>query len=109
MPGAINSLYAPSLQDRMKMCVVNPLFGQLPVGETPNQTFVGRPNPVLSSTPFNGLEEEESTLHETTAFTFTRLNDMSSMFQEQPVDLIVKNPLFGSGLKLKKVHTCMCV
>ena len=84
------------------MCVVNPLFGQPPVGETPNQSFAGRPNPLLSSTPFHGFGEE-STLHETTAFTFTRLNETMSTFQEQPVDLIVKNPLFGSGLKLRKV------
>lgn len=57
---------------------------------------------MLSSTPFHGLGED-STLHETTAFTIAKLNETSTSLQDYPVDIIIKNPLFGIGLALEKV------
>lgn len=106
--GGINSLFTPSLQSRMKMFVVNPLFVSTRTSapaalETPNQSFVDRTSPLISSTPFNDFGEE-STLRETTAFTVSKINESDLTVREhQSVDMIVMNPIFGSGLRLKKV------
>ena len=105
LPGAINNLFSASLQSRLKMYVANPLFpqtGQHSMQDTPNQSFLSKPHPMLSSTPFHGVRED-STLHETTAFTIAKLNETSTSLQDYPVDMIVKNSLFGSGLALNKV------
>lgn len=85
LPGAINALFAPRLESRIKMSITNPLFTQ--EGDaTPNQSFGrGGANPLLSSTPYHGLGHEDDS------------------FEHQPVDHIIKNPLFGSGLHLQKV------
>ena len=90
------------------MFVENPLFAgesradpSLPL-ETPNQSFTDGAAPLISSTPFVGLGEN-STRHETTGFTLSKIKDMDAT-EHQPVDMIVENPIFGSGLRLKKVH-----
>lgn len=92
----------------MKMFVVNPLYvggaqagAQTPL-QTPNQSFTEGITPLVSSTPFIGLGEN-STRHETTGFTVSKIKDIDTTVREhQPVDMIVENPIFGSGLRLKK-------
>lgn len=91
------------------MFMVNPLFADSllvaapSVSDTPNQSFA---TPISASTPFNGLEE--STLFEdTTASTVPRAEETVDTSvragEHQSVDMIVENPLFGSGLRLKMV------
>lgn len=98
--GSINSLFARSLESRMKMFVINPLFiggpkAHVPTPlETPNQSFTEGVPPLTSSTPFSGPGENSTT----TA-------DAARAQQHQPVDMMVENPIFGSGLRLKKVAT----
>lgn len=107
--GSINSLYAPSLESRMKLFVINPLFtgtqqtDTVPL-ETPDQSFSSKAPPLISSTPF-GDPGEDSTRHEKTGFTVSRIKelDATAIEEHQPVDMIVENPIFGSGLSLKKV------
>ena len=87
--GAINALFAPSLETRIRKMVINPLFTQ-GATSTPNQSVRGeRAGPLLSSTPHHGLENDEES------------------FEHQPVDIVIKNPLFGSGLQLQKVHSAV--
>ena len=79
------------------MFVTNPSFAQSQSNaeaalETPEQSFTDEVKPLLSSTPFNGLNKSRATRGE-------RTNSIDS----QPADMIVKNPLFGSGLRLKLV------
>ena len=57
----------------------------------------------MSSTPFQ-RPSEDSTLHETTAFSMAKLNDTIAGLERQPADMVVKNPLFGSGLKFSQVR-----
>lgn len=72
--------------------------------ETPNHSFVGGMTPLISSTPFT-VPGENSTLHETTGFTVSKVKELDSTVKEyQPVDMIVENPIFGSGLRLKNVN-----
>ena len=59
--------------------------------------------PIISFTPFQ-RPSEDSTLHETTAFSMAKLNDTMSGLDRQPADMVVKNPLFGSGLKFSQVR-----
>lgn len=107
--GSINSLFARSLESRMKMFVVNPTFAMgsqadapVPLG-TPNQSLTHQLTPLISSTPFIGVGEN-STRHETTGFTVSKIKEKDITVREhQPVDMIVENPIFGSGLRLKKV------
>lgn len=99
MSGAIHSLFAPSLFSRMKMFVVNPshtssqLPSQLPP-QTPNQSFASELTPLVSSTPFSGAGEDS---------THTCEEDIT-VEDRQPVDMIVENPIFGSGLRLRRVR-----
>lgn len=111
MAGGINSLFAPSLQSRMKLFVMNPMFAATvqgptaaPPQETPNQSFSEEITPLISSTPFAGLGVS-NTRHETTGFSLSTVkeSDITSR-KHQQVDMIVENPVFGSGLRLKKVH-----
>ena len=81
----------------------NPLISQ--DGYTPNQSF--HSHPLLSSTPFHG-RGAENTLQETTAFTLAKLSETSTSLRVYPVDMIIKNPLFGSGLTFEKVSTIKC-
>ena len=92
------------------MFFLNPLFAQTPPRdqitlETPNQSFIKGATPLISSTPFNGIKEE-NTSGETTVYAASRSEerDTSTVHKYEPVDMIVKNPLFGSGLSLKKVY-----
>ncbi len=85
VPGAINGLFAPSLQSRIKMCIKNPLVSS----ESHHIPFHGR--------------WEDSALQETTAVTLAKLNETSTSLRVYPVDMVVKNPLFGSGLTFAKV------
>lgn len=86
----------------MKMFVANPLFvGGLQADavtpqETPNQSFTEGIGAHITSTPFTNLGEE-STPH-----AFTVQNIDTTVGEHQPVDMIVENPVFGSGLRLKK-------
>jgi len=110
VPGAINSLFAPSLERRVKMHIPNPLFNH-PVGDTPPQSPPKKTHPLLSSTPFHGAGEDGG-LHETTTSTIAKLNETYSLLEDYPVDVIVKNPLFGSGLQFGRVSAvllCVCV
>lgn len=67
--------------------------------ETPNQSFSEGIGAQATSTPSSDLREE-STHHEATT---SRIQSTNSTVQEyQPVDMIVENPVFGSGLRLKK-------
>lgn len=108
--GGINSLFAPSLQSRMKLFVMNPMFTapQAPTAsppqETPDQSFSEEITPLISSTPV-GLGVN-NTRHETTGFTLSTVkeSDITAARKHQQVDMIVENPVFGSGLRLKKVH-----
>lgn len=103
--GGINSLFARSLESRMKMFIVNPLFvggskadsAPTPL-DTPNQSFTDGVTPLTSSTPFTDTGEN-STCHE------TAVEDVAAgrAREHQAVDMIVENPIFGSGLRLKKV------
>ena len=105
LPGAINNIFAPSLQSRVKAFVENPLFNaQQKSEDVPNQSFAQSQVPLLSSTPFHSPKHK---LQETTASTLAKLNETSTLLREYPVDMAVKNPLFGSGLKFDKVyHLC---
>lgn len=110
VPGGINSLFALSLQSRLKMFMVNPLFADSllvaapSVSDTPNQSFA---TPISASTPFNGLKEESTLFEDTMASTVPRAEETVDASvragEHQSVDMIVENPLFGSGLRLKKV------
>lgn len=65
----------------------NPLFAVTGEISTPNPYFQkNRVNPLLSSTPHHqhGFEDDS--------------------FEYEPVDFVIKNPLFGSGLHLQKVR-----
>ena len=97
-------LFAPSLEKRVKMHMPNPLFGP-PTDNTPPHSPPKGTHPFLSSTPFHSAREE-STLHETTASTIAKLNETYSSLEDYRVDVIVKNPLFGSGLQFGKVCVC---
>ena len=86
IPGAVNAAFAPRLASRIKMSVVNQLFARDGDLSTPDQSFGrGTPNPLLSSTPHRELGSDEDG------------------FEYQPSDVVIKNPLFGSGLQLQKV------
>lgn len=97
----------------MKMFVVNPTFAMgsqadapVPLG-TPNQSLTHQLTPLISSTPFIGVGEN-STRHETTGFTVSKIKEKDITVREhQPVDMIVENPIFGSGLRLKKAIYCI--
>ena len=106
LPGAVNSLFAPTLESRMKLFVTNPLFmAQNEELQTPNHTMVENSPPLLSSTPFNGLADDITILSTPAAgvpIPQTR-QSITSFNKHHPVDMIVKNPLFGSGLCFKKV------
>lgn len=84
------------------MFVANPLFtGELQAEatmpqETPNQSFTEGIGTRITSTPLTGLEEE-STRHAS-----ENQNIDTTVREHQPVDMIVENPVFGSGLRLKK-------
>ena len=85
MAGAINALFAPSFETRIRQTVINPLFEE-GAASTPNQSLRG--GPLMSSMPHHaGLEREPE----------------EERYEHQPVDVLVKNPLFGSGLHLQKV------
>lgn len=61
-------------------------------------------NPLVSpASPFHG-RWEDSALQETAAVTLAKLNETSTSLQVYPVDMVVKNPLFGSGLTFAKVR-----
>ena len=119
MSGAINLLFSQSLESRLKMYVSNPLHAA-PVAldndeeigdknegvvDTSNVTVAANKVwPISSSTPFQH-PSEDSTLYETTAFSMARLrNDTTSEVDQKSADLVVKNPLFSSGLKMSKVR-----
>lgn len=71
---------------------------------TPNVTGIAKREwPILSSTPFQ-RPSKDSTLHETTAFSMAKLNDTIAGLDREPADMVVKNPLFGSGLKFSQVR-----
>ena len=115
LPGAVNSLFAPTIESRLKVFVTNPLF--LPHdnedgldADTPNQSTVGEGLPLMSSTPLNEAPESSTALGggrappSTREVPAARHSVVSMSFDEHhPVDMIVKNPLFGSGLSFKKV------
>lgn len=107
LPGAVNSLFAPPIESRMKMFVPNPLFStQTEDFLTPNQSMIEDGPPLLSSTPFNAAEDTTLTLSPAPVETSVRAarHSVATSFQQHhPVDMIVKNPLFGSGLCFKKV------
>ena len=87
IPGAVNALFAPRLGTRIKMSRDNPLYAVTGEISTPNLSFrQNRVNPLLSSTPHrrHGFEDDS--------------------FEYEPADCVIKNPLFGSGLHLQKVH-----
>ena len=69
------------------MSILNPLLVQGDEFSTPNHSFRrdAPPNPLLSSTPHHALEDDEDDI------------------EFQPVDVVIKNPVFGSGLDLQKV------
>ena len=118
MSGAINLLFSQSLESRLKMYVSNPLHAPpvpLDIGEeegnrnggivdTPNITVLANKAwPISSSTPFQH-PSEDSTLYETTAFSMERPSVTITGLDQSPADMVVKNPLFSSGLKLSKVR-----
>lgn len=81
------------------MFKMNPSFpseNQLPMG-TPNQSFSNGITPLVSSTPFSGIGKNGTQ----TEFT----ENASKVITETllPVDMIIENPIFGSGLTLRKV------
>lgn len=87
----------------MKMFISNPLYNLSTLAtatlDTPNQSLTDDMSPLISSTPFSAPKaSEENTLHETTI----RSSDLTAR-DHQPVDMMVENPVFGSGLRLKKV------
>ena len=72
---------------------------------TPNVTVIANKAwPISCSTPFQ-RPSEDSTLYETTAFSMAKLSDTIVGLDRKPadVDVVVRNPLFGSGLKFSKV------
>ena len=75
--GAINALFSPSLKARIRQTIVNPLFEE-GVASTPNQSTRGE----------RARREREE-----------------ERYEHQPVDVLIKNPLFGSGLHLQKVNS----
>ena len=76
--------------------------GEGEIGTT-NVTVTGHPPwPLSSSTPFQ-RPSDDSTRHETTAFSVAKLSDSLLRLDHEPADVVVKNPLFGSGLEFKKV------
>jgi hypothetical protein len=79
--GAINALFAPRLETRIRQTIVNPLFEE-GAGSTADQSLSGGGH-LLNSSP----HEREG-----------------DRYEHQPVDVLVKNPLFGSGLHLQKVQ-----
>lgn len=86
IPGAVNALFAPRLGTRIKISLDNPLFVETGEISTPNQYFQkNRLNPLLSSTQHSqhGFEDDS--------------------FEYEAVDVVIKNPLYGSGLNLQKV------
>lgn len=85
--GAINALFAPSLETRIRQMVINPLFEEGDTS-TPNYPHGGGEGALLNSVPHHaGMERDEE------------------RYEHQPVDVLIKNPLFGSGLNLQKVCT----
>ena len=118
LPGSINSLFSPSLESRLKMYITNPLHDLPTVAnsnhnedeEEENKTigaadvFVAGKGvwPISSSTPFQP-SADDSTLHETTAFSIAKLRDTFVDLDHKPADAIIKNPLFGSGLEYNQV------
>ena len=102
-------MFAPSLESRLKMFVANPMFtdGGLQADtaqETPNQSFTEGIEARVTSTPFSGLGDDESARHEVAT---PRIQSVNSQ-EYQPVDMIVENPVFGSGLRLKKARQFIC-
>jgi hypothetical protein len=99
--GGINSLFARSLESRLKMFIANPILAagesetDVPVPqETPNQSFAEGISTQDTSTP--------SAAHLETPASRVQSADIS-VGEYQPVDMIVENPVFGSGLRLKRV------
>ena len=101
------------------MFVSNPLHSPTPiaisnreeVGEAGDETtdviVTGKGVwPISSSTPFQG-PSDDSTLHETTAFSVAKLRDSLVKLDKEPADMVVVNPLFGSGVDYNQVslHT----
>ena len=93
------------------MYVTNPLHEAPPVDTPAHENGVSTPDTTvvakkawsfLSSTPFQ-CPSEDSTLHETTMFSMAKLSDTLASMDRRPADVIVKNPIFGSGLKFSKV------
>ena len=92
IPGALTALFAPRLAGRIKMSIVNPLLDEIDDFSTPNQSFRrDAPNPLLSSTPHHGLVDD------------------ADDFEFLPVDIVINNPVFGSGLDLQKVLCLVAV
>ncbi len=61
-------------------------------------------NPLISpASPFHG-RWEDSSLQETAAVTLAKLSETSTSLSMYPVDMVAKNPLFGSGLTFSKVN-----
>lgn len=90
-----NPLHTPPLSDSV---------GREKIVGTPNVTSIAKGEwPIMSSTPFQH-PSEDSTLHETTGFSMAKLNDTIAGLDRQPADMVVKNPLFGSGLKFSQVR-----
>ena len=119
LAGSINYLFSPSLESRLKICVSNPLHNPPPVAtsnheetrEEGNET-IGTADiivtgkgvwPILSSTPFQ-RPSDDSTLHETTAFSVAKLRDSLVRLDQEPADIVIQNPLFGSGVDYNQVR-----
>ena len=115
---SINLLFSESLESRLKMYVSNPLHVPSVVApdnrkdgdknrgtiDTPNVTvFANKVWPISSSTPLQP-SLEDSTLYETTAFSMAKMNDTIVTLDQAPADMVVKNPLFTSGLQLRQVR-----
>jgi len=114
LPGAVNSLFAPTIESRLKVFVYNPLFlpndeDNRPNTDSPNKSTVGDGMPLMSSTPLSGAPETSTAVSSrkpsALAVPTAHASVVSAPFREHhPVDMIVKNPLFGSGLSFKKVY-----
>ena len=90
------------------MFVQNPLHTSTPAAppvlDTPNQSFATPP--LTTSTPYTApWANVDSTGQDSTDFAVSKVKESDlTATQHQPVDMIVENPIFGSGLRLRKVY-----
>ena len=87
--GAINALFAPNLKTRIKQTISNPLFEEGVQKE------------------FDGREWRRDGSLVRLAHDRLRLGSDEEIYEDEPVDILIKNPLFGSGLQLEKVTSSL--